>query len=260
MSTVDKSATLVGPMWLIGTGRVASAEEANPGAKFEVLPLLTGPNGQRGNKATNPVFNSWVFRKGLEPIKIEALINQLNWVFEYHVNGPSDKYQAYGALVDDSFFLEGYDWSWNANCEIELTKFNSGSPVLNVGFHHVTNPGYARDAHKYLLEWDQMDRSKLNKGQKFFLDRANSRREAVAYKGNFDNEQYEIEDKFYGPRTKRMNDLWANLSKLETTTFTGIVVGEKPLEEFDKFVADWKSGGGDEFTAGVNQWYATQKR
>ncbi|MBI2941933.1 MAG: hypothetical protein HYY04_16005 [Chloroflexi bacterium] len=124
----------------------------------------------------------------------------------------------------------------------------------------MTNPAYQLTFSRYLLEWDQMDRSKLNKAQKFFLDRSNSRREAYAYKTSFDNEQHEIADQFYGPRTKRMNDIWANISKLEATYLTGIVIGERSLADFDKFVAEWKRGGGDEFTAAVNQWYAGQKK
>ncbi|WP_146250194.1 extracellular solute-binding protein [Paenibacillus flagellatus] len=45
--------------------------------------------------------------------------------------------------------------------------------------------------------------------------------------------------------TKTMEKRWANLQKLETETFFKIVLGEQPLDAFDKFVQDWKSQGGD---------------
>lgn len=51
--------------------------------------------------------------------------------------------------------------------------------------------------------------------------------------------------------TKTMERKWANLQKLEKETFFGIVVGEKPLDAFDKFVSDWKAQGGDEITKEV---------
>lgn len=48
--------------------------------------------------------------------------------------------------------------------------------------------------------------------------------------------------------TKTMERKWANLEKLEEETFYQIVMGRKPLEEFDNFVKDWKAQGGDEIT------------
>ncbi|KRF39799.1 extracellular solute-binding protein [Paenibacillus sp. Soil787] len=51
--------------------------------------------------------------------------------------------------------------------------------------------------------------------------------------------------------TKTMERKWVNLQKLENETFFGIVMGEKPLDSFDKFVTDWKAQGGDEITKEV---------
>lgn len=44
----------------------------------------------------------------------------------------------------------------------------------------------------------------------------------------------------------------ANLTKLENETFLKIITGQAPLDEFDKFVAQWKSIGGDQITKEVN--------
>ncbi|MEF2244676.1 extracellular solute-binding protein [Paenibacillus sp. IITD108] len=52
--------------------------------------------------------------------------------------------------------------------------------------------------------------------------------------------------------TKTMDRKWANLKKLEDEMFFAIVMGNKPLDDFDKFVADWKSQGGDEITKEIN--------
>lgn len=51
--------------------------------------------------------------------------------------------------------------------------------------------------------------------------------------------------------TKTMERKWANLDKLESETFFKIVMGEQPLDSFDKFVTDWKAQGGDEITKEV---------
>ncbi|SFB58377.1 putative aldouronate transport system substrate-binding protein [Cohnella sp. OV330] len=45
----------------------------------------------------------------------------------------------------------------------------------------------------------------------------------------------------------------ATLQKLELETFSKIIMGD-PLDNFDKFVDNWKKLGGDEMTKEVNEW------
>jgi hypothetical protein len=218
--------------------------------------LLAGPDGLRGNKQTPPIFNAWLFRADIDPVKIEACINQLNWERDFHVNGP-DQYQTYGVFQDDSFFVEGYDWAWNENCEIELLEWNSGWGSMELGFKHLTYPGYQKDQDDILFRWEQEDPNSLNTAQKFWLARP-WKRQAEAYASLFENAQYENESKFYGARTARMNEVWPDLDTMENEYFHAIIIGNRPLDDFDSFVSEWKQNGGDEFTAGVNEWYAAQ--
>jgi putative aldouronate transport system substrate-binding protein len=51
--------------------------------------------------------------------------------------------------------------------------------------------------------------------------------------------------------TPTMIEKWANLKKMEDETFLKIILGTAPIDDFDKFVADWKAQGGDEITAEV---------
>ena len=51
----------------------------------------------------------------------------------------------------------------------------------------------------------------------------------------------------------------AYLDKLELEYFTGIIMGTRPIEDFDKYVEEWKANGGDQITAEVNEWYASTK-
>jgi len=53
--------------------------------------------------------------------------------------------------------------------------------------------------------------------------------------------------------TPTMDRKWANLKKLEDEAFFSIVMGNKPLEEFDRFVSDWKAQGGDEIAAEIGE-------
>lgn len=54
-------------------------------------------------------------------------------------------------------------------------------------------------------------------------------------------------------QTKTMERRWVNLKKLEDETFLKIIMGASPLDSFDQFVQDWKTQGGDEITAEVEE-------
>lgn len=56
---------------------------------------------------------------------------------------------------------------------------------------------------------------------------------------------------FYGV-TRTMEQKMTNLDKLEVDSFIKIITGEKPLDYFDEFVAQWKKLGGDQITQEVN--------
>ncbi len=58
---------------------------------------------------------------------------------------------------------------------------------------------------------------------------------------------------YMGATTKTMTEKRAVLDQLELETYTGIITGGKSIDEFDKFVEQWKSLGGDQIIAEVNE-------
>ena len=68
-----------------------------------------------------------------------------------------------------------------------------------------------------------------------------------------------IYNEFYGSATDTMKTKSATLEKLVEETYLKIIMGELPVSEFDTFVENWKSLGGDEITQEVNDWYDQQK-
>lgn len=72
----------------------------------------------------------------------------------------------------------------------------------------------------------------------------------------FDKKRPYMANAFYGVDTPAMVDYKATLDKLESETITKIVMGSAPIDQFDKFVAEWKKLGGDQITAEVNEWAA----
>jgi len=65
-------------------------------------------------------------------------------------------------------------------------------------------------------------------------------------------------NQFYGANTPTMAEKWQTLVKMQDEVFTNIVIGA-PMSDFDKFINDWKSIGGDAITKEVNDWYAAKQ-
>ncbi len=57
--------------------------------------------------------------------------------------------------------------------------------------------------------------------------------------------------------TDTMVDSLAQLDKMELETFTRIITGDAPIEEFDTFVENWNSMGGAQITEEINAYYGT---
>jgi putative aldouronate transport system substrate-binding protein len=67
-----------------------------------------------------------------------------------------------------------------------------------------------------------------------------------------------ISDLFYGSSTPTMLEKMSTLEKIRDETIIQIITGEKPVSEFDRFVADWHRLGGDDIIREMNDWYAKQ--
>ncbi|MFD3260032.1 extracellular solute-binding protein [Paenibacillus lentus] len=67
-----------------------------------------------------------------------------------------------------------------------------------------------------------------------------------------------IFDAFYGAPTPTMVEKLATLEKMEEEVFTKIIMGQS-LDNFDKFVEDWKKLGGEQITKEVNEWAEKNK-
>jgi len=68
-----------------------------------------------------------------------------------------------------------------------------------------------------------------------------------------------LSNAFLGGATASMQKYQASLDAMQATVFTKIILNDAPITEFDKFVENWKSTGGDKITEEVNEWYASSK-
>jgi putative aldouronate transport system substrate-binding protein len=68
-----------------------------------------------------------------------------------------------------------------------------------------------------------------------------------------------IPSEYTGLSTPTMQSKNAILQKLENEFFVRIIYGNGSIDEFDDFVKEWKSVGGDAITKEVNDWYSARK-
>lgn len=73
-----------------------------------------------------------------------------------------------------------------------------------------------------------------------------------------DNNLVVMNEFIYAP-TKTMNSKQATLDKLRQETFVKIIYGNLPIDDFDKFVDNWKKLGGDQITKEVNEVVKSSK-
>ncbi len=69
----------------------------------------------------------------------------------------------------------------------------------------------------------------------------------------------DVPEYFQGPTTPTMSSRNELLKKMQMDTFTNIIYGKQPVDDFDSFVKKWKSSGGDDITKEVNEWYDSVK-
>jgi putative aldouronate transport system substrate-binding protein len=70
---------------------------------------------------------------------------------------------------------------------------------------------------------------------------------------------YAIAQQFTGAPTPAMQSKSGILVKLEGDTFISMIYGKKPIDDFDNFVKEWKTIGGEDITKEANEWYQKTK-
>ena len=247
------------PWW--AQGYASNMEKADPTVKWGLTPYPKGPEGKTGRRASGMVGPVVVFKKGIDPRKIEAALADLNFEMDLHVNW--EKYQQYGhASHNGTRWLENYEYVWDGD-DIKLTDTPSiyaMADEIGFTFPWLCYPDYQFDVNKLKVKWFDLPEDQLNKSMKVFVvgeDARLTKKNMDAYAAIYDTLDVAVFNEYKAPPTEEMAKVAADMGKLENETFNAIVVGNQPLDSFDDFVKEWKAVGGDIWTAGVNDWYKT---
>ncbi|WP_216626619.1 extracellular solute-binding protein [Paenibacillus phytohabitans] len=227
-----------------------------PGAKYKGYPLPAGPDGKIGAQSGNPSVNGWMLinKDAKNP---EALLRYYNFFFDNWANPEK------GSEFENGF-AEGYDWAKLPDGTI--TKDPQKYPDLFPDYAdrtHLVEPIYYtltfEGARQPSLYADTM--SKLANGEApvtpYEIQSAAIRKpeNIEAMKIVLEQKDIRMKNYFQGPLTETMKQKNELLNKLINQTYSKIIYGQSPIDEFDTMVDNWKKSGGDQITKEVNDWY-----
>lgn len=234
-----------GPYWMSGWPLDGTDENAE-GAVWKPHLIPTGPDGTAMRHGTPFGAGVTLIHKDMK--HPEAFFTYQNYLFD-HLADPQEDSE-----FKDGIF-EGYDFAYDADGNPLYLDDVPGKAVNGVLRYFLVRDG-ARipDAQfKALLALAE------GKEPTTFRERevVNQYGPETPLAATVVMEQEDISkiNLFSGPPTDTMKTRMDYLNKIEAQTFNEIIFGEKPVEAFDEFVANWKSSGGDAITNEVNEWY-----
>jgi putative aldouronate transport system substrate-binding protein len=226
------------------------AVDANAVWKFYRIPA--GPGGQRGTGNGYNAGGISAFRKGTDPKKIQAAIEHQNWFFERLKNRVAN---------NDYMAFEGYDYEWDGD-KIVAGKFNTMDAAVGAEGNQVTmhTRDYPSAAILEEIRAAKPDPATYNAYEQYlFSNEINVQSmDAIAMLTKTRAEDG-IWSAFYGRPSADFVAAQEVVRPLELEAYTQFITGQRPLEEFDAFVADWYAQGGQAMTDEVNKWYESMK-
>ncbi len=194
------------------------------------LPVI-GPYGKRGMKTGNKVgteSNTVAFGAQLnnEPDKLAKILNVIDTI----------GFSSLENYLTAENGIEGKHWEFNDKNQIVYldSKYEQYTERAKIGAHTVMTPLKS-------LAWNTGTESYDN----WIANGPRSKEYGIA---NALKTVLPSETRY---RTE--------LDKLASETFIAIITGDKPIDEFDKFVEDWKKMGGETLEKEANEWYASVK-
>ncbi|MBB6673798.1 extracellular solute-binding protein [Cohnella nanjingensis] len=223
-----------------------ASRDNDPKAEWTAYPIVSVDDQPARPGITQSINDFTAVKKGYA--HPEAAIKMLNLFVNISNDNNLETSQKYGKTPDG----------------IEVFKFavlRAGLPNGNLNMHlSVTNALKTKDTSKLTLAqkdtYDQITKYLSGSGTtaEWSMDRIYGETGSFRAMNEYATKKLDIYNEFYGTPTKTMAAKQSTLDKMEYEVFTKIIMGDS-IDNFDKFVSDWKKIGGDEITKEVNEWY-----
>ncbi|MCP1133680.1 extracellular solute-binding protein [Paenibacillus polysaccharolyticus] len=253
-----KVGMLGGESWMMSyPGSLLLASD--PKAYYNPYPIPQGVDGKNMRTIADPYTSAILINKDISEEALQAFFHYQNALYEAYNSDEPTPLKA---------FQEGYDYVIeNGKASMDESKITGGK----VGTAKYTLTGADTIYPSRILEASL----KMAKNEKL----TNQDLAALSIRGVIGNDvsdpisaftsnallvtmeqkDADIPEYFQGPSTKTMLSRQELLNKMQMDTYIEIIYGKKPIDEFDSFVAKWRSSGGDNIIKEVNEWYDTVK-
>ena len=247
MESIDqgKSGIVFGPPWMAS---FAPLMKLQPEANFQPYPVPLGANGAGGRSGEGMIQGNIVFNPNFKGVEgYLKLVDKLQGTFI--------------TMKDPEFELgwfAGYDYQVTAEGKLDT------DPTRNLDNVNVSQyvPGLENapvipfkeyEVQSYL--WNGGKPRNVAEEVVLKAAEANNRKGLHGAAIIIDQTKYNITNNFTGAPTPTQIKKSEYLMKLQDDTFAKIIYGAGNATSFDEFVKQWKAGGGDAWTAEVNDWY-----
>jgi putative aldouronate transport system substrate-binding protein len=241
-----KAGIFIGPFWA-PLWQLQLNIKNEPNAVWNVYPIPTKADGTLLPKAASFVYRWQAVRKGFE--SPEAVIKMANLWYELWQGEYADWYHGLNK-TDYKEVQEGL-------------KFYSpiwfDVPDKNMKLGYVMREALKKNDRSIIKSpegqkmWDVIKEGSPYGWSQNLITTQSEYVLGEIYKGNY------MLDKFNASPSANMLAKKPILEKLESETFTKIIMGES-IDKFDDFVKEWKKAGGNEITKEVNDWYAANRK
>ncbi|MBB6019244.1 putative aldouronate transport system substrate-binding protein [Paenibacillus sp. JGP012] len=238
-----------GPYWMSGWPLKDTVKNV-PSAVWKPISIPTGPDGKAMRHGTQFVNGVTLIKKDMA--HPEAFFTYQNYLFDNYAD------PAPGSPYDNGLF-EGYDYQLDANGKQKKPDEIDGGYVNVVRYLLVRDGARIPDAQMKALMNLADGKEPQTKLEKDVAVNYGPETPAAA-KVLLEQKDISFKNMFTGPTTKTMKAKLDYLNKIENQAFNEIIYGKSPIDSFDTFVQTWKSGGGDQITQEVNEWYDGVKK
>lgn len=238
-----------GPYWMSGWPLIDTVKNVKS-AVWKPIAIPAGPDGKAMRHGTQFVNGVTLIKKDME--HPEAFFTYQNYLFDNYAD------PAKGSPYDNGLF-EGYDYQLDANGKQLKPADMDGGYVNVVRYLLVRDGARIPDAQMKALMNLADGKEPETKLEKDVAVNYGPETPAAA-KVLLSQEEISYKNMFTGPTTATMKSKLDYLNKIENQAFNEIIYSKNPVDSFDTFVQTWKSGGGDQMTQEVNEWYDSVKK
>jgi putative aldouronate transport system substrate-binding protein len=233
---------------------------SNPNAIYNPYPIPKGADGKNMRIIAEPYTSAILINKDISEEALQAFFHYQNALYEaYNSNDP---------LLFKGF-QDGYDYVIeNGKAVMDESKITGGkvsTMKYTITGSDAVYPSKRLEANVKMAKNETLSNQELaalaptgilGNDTSNPLEAFSSKALLVA----MDQSDIDVPEYFQGPSTKTMLSRQELLTKMQIDSYIEIIYGKKPVDEFDSFVAKWKSSGGDNIIKEVNEWYDTVKQ